>query len=70
MSNVEALSQLLHGDRRPITGRSRPSPRRTTGGTGTPPTWTLARPGNTPEEASAAAGRYMAEVKHIVVSPA
>jgi catechol 2,3-dioxygenase-like lactoylglutathione lyase family enzyme len=26
--------------------------------------------GRTPEEASAAAGRYMAEVKHIVVSPA
>jgi catechol 2,3-dioxygenase-like lactoylglutathione lyase family enzyme len=26
--------------------------------------------GSTPEEASAAAGRYMAEVKHIVVSPA
>ena len=24
----------------------------------------------TPEEASAAAGRYMAEVKHVVVSPA
>jgi hypothetical protein len=26
--------------------------------------------GSTPEEASAAAGRYMAEVKHIVVPPA
>jgi hypothetical protein len=26
--------------------------------------------GGTPEEASAAAGRYMAKVKHIVVSPA
>jgi hypothetical protein len=26
--------------------------------------------GSTPEEASEAAGRYMAEVKHIVVSPA
>ena len=26
--------------------------------------------GNTPEEASAAAGRYMAEIKHIVISPA
>ena len=26
--------------------------------------------GSTPEEASAAAGRYMAEVKHVVVSPA
>jgi hypothetical protein len=26
--------------------------------------------GSSPEEASAAAGRYMAEVKHIVVSPA
>jgi hypothetical protein len=26
--------------------------------------------GSTPEEASAAAGRYMAEVKHIVVSSA
>jgi hypothetical protein len=26
--------------------------------------------GDTPDEASAAAGRYMAEVKHIVVSPA
>ena len=26
--------------------------------------------GNTPDEASAAAGRYMADVKHIVVSPA
>ena len=26
--------------------------------------------GNTPHEASAAAGRYIAEVKHIVVSPA
>ncbi len=25
--------------------------------------------GSSPEEASAAAGRYMAEVKHIVVSP-
>jgi hypothetical protein len=25
--------------------------------------------GSTPEEASVAAGRYMAEVKHIVVSP-
>ena len=25
--------------------------------------------GSTPEEASAAAGRYMAEVKHVVVSP-
>ena len=26
--------------------------------------------GSTPEEASAAAARYMAEVKHVVVSPA
>jgi hypothetical protein len=26
--------------------------------------------GSTPEEASAAAGRYMAEVKHVVVTPA
>ena len=26
--------------------------------------------GSTPDEASAAAGRYMAEVKHIVVPPA
>jgi hypothetical protein len=26
--------------------------------------------GRSPEEASAAAGRYMAEVKHIVVAPA
>ena len=26
--------------------------------------------GSTPDEASAAAGRYMAEVKHVVVSPA
>ena len=26
--------------------------------------------GSAPEEASAAAGRYMAEVKHIVVAPA
>jgi hypothetical protein len=26
--------------------------------------------GSTPEEASAAAGRYMAEVQHVVVSPA
>jgi hypothetical protein len=26
--------------------------------------------GSTPEEASAAAGRYMAEVKHVVVPPA
>ena len=26
--------------------------------------------GSTPEQASAAAGRYMAEVKHIVASPA
>ena len=26
--------------------------------------------GGTPEEASAAAGRYMADVKHVVVSPA
>ena len=26
--------------------------------------------GGTPEEASAAAGRYMAEVKHVVVPPA
>ena len=26
--------------------------------------------GNPPDEASAAAGRYMADVKHIVVSPA
>jgi hypothetical protein len=26
--------------------------------------------GSTPDEAAAAAGRYMAEVKHIVVSPA
>ena len=25
--------------------------------------------GSTPEEASAVAGRYMAEVKHVVVSP-
>ena len=33
-------------------------------------TWTLAQSGSAPEEASAAAGRYMAEVKHIVVSPA
>jgi hypothetical protein len=28
------------------------------------------RKGSTPDEASAAAGRYMADVKHIVVSPA
>jgi hypothetical protein len=26
--------------------------------------------GSTPDEASAAAGRYMADVKHVVVSPA
>jgi hypothetical protein len=26
--------------------------------------------GSTPEEASTAAGRYMADVKHVVVSPA
>ena len=26
--------------------------------------------GSTPDEASAAAGRYMAEAKHVVVSPA
>jgi len=26
--------------------------------------------GNTPQEAAAAAGQYMAEVKHVVVSPA
>ena len=26
--------------------------------------------GSTPEEASAAAGRYMADAKHVVVSPA
>jgi hypothetical protein len=26
--------------------------------------------GSTPDDASAAAGRYMAEVKHVVVSPA
>ena len=26
--------------------------------------------GSTPEEASAAAGRYMADVKHVVVTPA
>jgi hypothetical protein len=28
------------------------------------------RAGSTPEQASVAAGRYMAEVRHIVVSPA
>jgi hypothetical protein len=28
------------------------------------------RHGNTPDEASAAAGHYMAEVKHVVVTPA
>ena len=27
------------------------------------------RAGSTPDEAAAAAGRYMAEVKHIVVAP-
>ena len=30
---------------------------------------TARKHGRTPEEASAAAGRYMAEVKHVVVSP-
>jgi hypothetical protein len=33
-------------------------------------TWTLVERGSTPEEASAAAGRYMEQVKHVVVSPA
>ena len=49
------------------TGRSRPSRHRTTGGTGTRPTWTPARaaaPRTTPRRA---ADRYMAEVKEVVV---
>ncbi len=33
------------------------------------PTWTPVRRGDTPEGAAEAAGRYMAEVKHIVVTP-
>ncbi len=31
---------------------------------------TMAAAGSSPDEASAAAGRYMADVKHVVVSPA
>ena len=50
-----------------ITARSRRPPHRTTGGTGTRRTWTPARSGSIPDEAAAAAGRYMAEVKHVVV---
>ena len=54
--------------RRPsVTARSRRPPRPTTGGTGTRRTWTPARAGAAPDEASAAADRYMAEVKHVVV---
>ena len=53
-----------------VMAHSRRSPQRTTGGTGTPPTWTLARSGSAPDEASAAANRYMAEVKNIVVPAA
>ena len=49
-----------------VTAPSRRPPRRTTGGTGTRPTWTPASAGAAPDEASAAAGRYMAEVKHVV----
>jgi hypothetical protein len=69
MSNVEAFSQLLvetathHGASEAVA----------------PPhgwpDWYAAymdarQNGNTPDEASAAAGRYMAEVKHIIVPPA
>ena len=57
--------------RRPsATARSRRSPRRTTGGTGTRAYMDARQQGSTPEEAAAAAGRYMADVKHIVVDSA
>ncbi len=53
-----------------ITTRTRRPPHRTTGGTGTRRTWTPGRAEAPPDEASAAADRYMAEVKHVVVSSA
>jgi hypothetical protein len=69
MSNVETLAQLLtetavhHGAYEAVAPPH------------DWPDWYAAymdarQNGNSPDEASAAAGRYMAEVKHIVVSPA
>jgi hypothetical protein len=69
MSNVDALTQLLietathHGA---YDGVAPPH---------NWPDWYAAymdarQKGDTPDGASSAAGRYMAEVKHIVVSPA
>jgi hypothetical protein len=69
MSNVEALSHLLfetavhHGAYEAVAPPH------------AWPDWYAAymdarRKGDTPEEASAAAGRYMAEVKDVVVAPA
>ena len=51
-----------------ITARSAWSPHRTTGGSGTRH-MDARQSGSTPEEASAAAGRYMADVKHVLESP-
>ena len=68
MSNVEALSRLLvetathHGAYEAVAPPH------------AWPDWYAAymdarQTGSTPDEASAAAGRYMAEVKHVVVAP-
>jgi hypothetical protein len=69
MSNTEALSQLLYETAVHHGAYEAVAPPHAW------PDWYAAymdarQKGNTPDEASAAAGRYMAEVKHIVVSPA
>ena len=69
MSNVEALAQLLTETAIHHGAYEAAAPPHNW------PDWYAAymdarQKGDTPDEAAAAAGRYMAEVKHIVVSPA
>ena len=64
--DIAALAELLH-ETAEHHDRSRRPRRRTTGGTGTPPTSARGSRGH-PEEADAAADRYMAEVKHVVAT--
>jgi hypothetical protein len=66
--DVAALAQLLH-ETQEHHGSFEAIPQRTAGGTGTRRTWTHASAETPRAKASAAAGRYMAEVRNVVVSP-
>ena len=65
--DVAALAQLLH-ETSVRHGSFEAVARRTTSGTGMRRTWTRASAGCTPDEASAAAGCYMTDVKDVVIA--